>query len=218
MWQTALEKFESNHFEYDSLIDSVKDFRFGLSIVAKLSPAVENEVMKMLADLRMEEPDQYYYPRADMHITILSIISCYDGFKLGHINVGDYSNIIRRSLADAHAFPVRFEGVTASPSCIMIQGYPDKEIEVIRNNLREEFKHSSLETSIDIRYQIHTAHTTVVRFKTALKEPSLFIKKIKKYRSHYFGTSKICQLEFVFNDWYQRHLNEHILAGFDLAD
>ena len=216
MWNQALQQFESNVFEYDKLIDSVKDYRFGVTLVAKPSIEIEREVMKMLADLRKMEPDQYYYPAADQHVTVLSIISCYDGFKLSNIQIKDYINIIARSLENIHSFPIRFEGITASPSCTMIQGFPGKEIEIIRDNLRENFKHANLETSIDKRYPIHTAHSTVVRFRQPLKNPAAYIEKIKKYRHHYFGTTEIQELEFVFNDWYQRHLNEHTLAKFEL--
>jgi len=216
MWNDALEQFANNAFEYDSLIDSVKDYRFGVSLVAKLSAEVKQETMKMLEDLRKTEPEQYYYPVADQHVTILSIISCYDGFKLSNINIQEYTDVIGRSLKNIRSFPIMFEGITASPSCIMIQGFACDEIEKIRNSLRENFKDTHLETSIDKRYQIHTAHSTVVRFKNPVKHPAEYIEKIKRYRYHYFGTVEVNTLDFVFNDWYQRHLDEHVLARFEL--
>lgn len=40
MWDCALQRFESNAFEYDSLIDSVKDYRFGVTLVARPSGEV----------------------------------------------------------------------------------------------------------------------------------------------------------------------------------
>jgi 2'-5' RNA ligase len=216
MWNKALLHFESNAFEYDTLIDSVKDYRFGVTLIAKPSIETQREIKKMLNDLRQIEPDQYYYPADDVHVTILSIISCYDGFKLSHINIDDYTDVIRESVRNIHSFPIMFEGVTASPSCIMTQGYASNEIEKIRNNLRDNFKNSNLETSIDKRYQIHTAHSTVVRFRNPVKNVYTFLEKIKQYRHHYFGTTEIQELEFVFNDWYQRHLDEHVLARFEL--
>jgi 2'-5' RNA ligase len=216
MWNDALVQFENNAFKYDRLIDSVKDYRFGVSLVAKLSAEVQQETTKMLEDLRQTEPEQYYYPAEDQHVTILSIISCYDGFKLSNINIREYTDVIGRSIKNIHSFPITFEGITASPSCIMIQGFAGAEIEKIRNNLRENFKELHLETSIDKRYQIHTAHSTVVRFKNTVKHPAEYIEKIKRYRQHYFGTVEVNTLEFVFNDWYQRHLNEHVLARFEL--
>src|SRR6478735_2991251 len=90
MWNEALLHFESNAFEYDTLIDSVKDYRFGVTLIAKPSIETQREIKKMLNDLRQTEPDQYYYPADDVHVTILSIISCYDGFKLSHIDIDAY--------------------------------------------------------------------------------------------------------------------------------
>lgn len=216
MWNNALEKFYANAFEYDPLIDSVKDYRFGVTLVARPSAQVKLEATKMLLELMEIEPDQYYYPTDDQHVTVLSIISCYNGFKLSNINVKDYADVICNSLKSVRSFPIRFEGITASPACIMIQGFPGSEIEVLRDNLRENFKHTNLETSIDKRYQIHTAHSTVVRFKKTLNHPAAFIEKIKKYRNYYFGVTEIQEMEFVFNDWYQRHLSEHVLSKFAL--
>lgn len=216
MWNAALDRFENNAFEFDKLIDSVKDYRFGVTLVAKPSGIVQHNVKGMLEDLRKTEPDQYYYPIEDQHVTILSIISCYDGFKLKNINVQEYTNVIAESLKNIHSFPLKFEGITASPSCIMIQGFAGTEIDKIRENLRTNFKNTNLETSIDKRYQIHTAHSTVVRFKNPLKHPAAYVEKLKKYRHYYFGTTEIHQLQFVFNDWYQRHLADHTLATFDL--
>ncbi|QEC67401.1 mutarotase [Panacibacter ginsenosidivorans] len=216
MWNEAFHHFERNMFEYDTLIDSVKDYRFGVTLIAKPSIETQLEITKMLNDLRQTEPDQYYYPLDDVHVTILSIISCYDGFKLSNINTDAYIDVIRKSLKNIHSFPIMFEGITASPACIMIQGYAGDEIEKIRNNLRDNFKNCNLETSIDKRYQIHTAHSTVVRFRHPIKNSNAFLEKIKQYRHHYFGTTEVQELEFVFNDWYQRHLDEHILARFKL--
>ena len=82
--------------------------------------------------------------------------------------------------------------------------------------MRINFKKTTLETSIDKRYQIHTAHSTVVRFKNPLKHSSAYVEKLKKYRDYYFGITEVNQLQFVFNDWYQRHLSDHTLATFDL--
>ena len=216
MWNNALQHFERNAFEYDFLIDSVKDYRFGVTLVAKPSTETQHEIAKMLCDLQLSEPEQYYYPLADFHITILSIISCYDGFKLSNIDINAYTNVIRKSLRNIRSFPIMFEGITASPACIIIQGFAGDEIEKLRNNLRDNFRNTSLETSIDKRYQIHTAHSTVVRFRHALKDRYTFIEKIKRYRNFYFGTTEVQELKFVFNDWYQRHLDEHELAKFEL--
>ncbi|MBG9375171.1 mutarotase [Panacibacter sp. DH6] len=216
LWNNALSKFEANAFEFDTLIDSVKDHRFGVTLVAKPSGNVKKNIHQMLLDLRAIEPGQYYYPTPDIHVTVLSIISCYNGFKLASIHARDYIAIIKKSLHGITSFPVFFEGITASPSCIMVQGFAGNEIENLRNNLRSNFKNTDLESSIDKRYQIHTAHATVIRFRHALQQPQKFVERLKYYRNFHFGVTEVQEVSFVFNDWYQRHLDEHVLATFSL--
>ena len=216
LWNNALAKFEANAFEFDALIDAVNDHRFGVTLVAKPSENVRKQIHNMLLDLRAIEPAQYYYPSADIHVTVLSIISCYNGFKLTNIKVEDYVAVISKSLDGITSFPMLFEGITASPSCIMVQGFAGDEIEKLRDNLRYNFKHSGLESSIDKRYQIHTAHSTVVRFRHPLQQPQKFIERLRHYRNVHFGITEVQEVSFVFNDWYQRHLEEHTLANFNL--
>ena len=59
-----------------------------------------------------------------------------------------------------------YKGVTASPSCLMIQGFMNHEsLNITRNNLRKKLKNTTLQQSIDKRYSIQTAHSTVCRFR-----------------------------------------------------
>ena len=85
--------------------------------------AVNEEIQHFLDQVKQVEPLQYYYPNSDIHVTVMSIISCYNGFKLTQIKVKDYVDIIQQSIGDLGAFDVEFRGITASPSCLMIQGF-----------------------------------------------------------------------------------------------
>ena len=102
-------------------------------------------------------------------------------------------------------FDIEFRGLTASPSCIMIRGFPKCDtLNKIRSNLRYNFKNSGLQQSIDSRYFIQSAHSTIVRFKERLKRKEDFLKHIEKYTDHYFGKTNVDKMELVYNDWYQR--------------
>jgi 2'-5' RNA ligase len=70
--------------------------------------------------------------------------------------------------------------------------------------LRFEFKKSELEQSLDKRYLIQTAHSTIVRFRNQLNDKENFLKIIDKYADFDFGTFEIKKIELVYNDWYQR--------------
>ncbi|MCB0427191.1 MAG: mutarotase, partial [Mangrovimonas sp.] len=94
---------------------------------------------------------------------------------------------------------------TASNSCIMVQGFVEnKLLNEIRNNLRVEFNASNLEQSLDKRYAIQTAHSTVVRFRKQFKQKDRFLKLIDYFSDYNFGSFEVKNLELVYNDWYQR--------------
>ncbi len=107
-------------------------------------------------------------------------------------------------MAKHKSFKIQFKGLTASPSCILIQGFLTNTLNEIRDELRKTFKNSDLQQSIDKRYNIQTAHATVIRFKSELTDQTALINLIEKYREFDFGTFEIKQIELVYNDWYQR--------------
>ena len=125
--------------------------------------------------------------------------------------MSEYVEIIEKSLVDVNEIEIDFRGITLSPSAIMLQGFPtDNSLNILRDKLRDNFKNSSLNQSIDSRYSITTAHSTVMRFQKKL------IEIIEKYRNHNFGQFTVDKIELVFNDWYQREKNTVKLCDFYL--
>lgn len=97
----------------------------------------------------------------------------------------------------------------------MIQGFPtDESLNDFREKLRENFKKSTLQQSIDSRYLIATAHSTVLRFKEKLQNPEKLMHIIEQLRDFDFGELTAENLELVYNDWYQREKNTIHLAKF----
>ena len=133
------------------------------------------------------------------------------------INISEYNTLIKQSLLDIENIEIQFKGLTASPSCLLIQGFMKNEsLNNLRNTLREKFKNSTLQQSIDKRYAIQTAHSTVVRFREKFTNKSEFLNIMEKYKSHDFGTFKVNKIELVYNDWYQRAKFVEKLSEFDI--
>lgn len=205
LYTESVSKIKSGGIQTDSLIDSLEDNRYGITLRIRPNAILTKSIHNFLEQLRQIEPDQYYYRVPDIHVTIMSIISCYRGFDLQRISVPDYIKVISQSIPAVKNIAIRFTGITASPSCIMIQGYPeDDTLNTIRNTLRANFKNADLEQSIDKRYSIQTAHSTVVRFRKPLSKINEFIKMLEAYHHHDFGTLKANTLELVHNDWYHK--------------
>ena len=217
LYDVSINKIIQNNFEIDHLIDSSTDNRFGITLLIRPPLKIKNKIQEFLTQLKSIEPNQYYYNNSDIHITVMSIISCYAGFQLKNINIQDYIDIINRSLVNEPNIEISFKGVTASPSCIMLKGFMNNEaLNNIRNNLRENFKNSGLEQSIDKRYTIQTAHSTIIRFKKPLENIASFLNLIEKYKDFDFGSFKVKQLELVYNDWYQKKQHVEKLFQFEV--
>jgi len=214
----SLQKFRNNDFEFDPLIDSENDSRYGITLLGRPSREVKQNISKMLNEIKAVAPNQYYYPESDLHVTILSIISCYAGFSLDQIDQSDYQKIVQSAIGSISPFKITFCGLTASPSCILVQGFPENnKLDKLRNILRNKFKQSSLQHSIDKRYQLKTAHLTVVRFKKPIDDVDNFIKTVTSLRDVKLGSSIIDKVELVGNDWYQQHNKVTSIAKYHLG-
>lgn len=204
-------------YKLDLQINNPSDSRFGLTLLIRPSETIKANIQLFLEEIKAIEPNQYYYPDSDIHITVMGIISCYEGFTLDQINIPEYIDLIEQSLVELDQIEIEFRGLTASPSAIMIQGFPtDESLNIFRNKLRESFKNSTLEQSIDSRYTIAAAHSTVMRFQEKLENTKQLIQVAEKFRDYNFGKFQVKKLELVYNDWYQRERNTIHLADFNL--
>jgi len=218
LYHDSLGKIKADDYQIDSLIDSPTDKRLGVTLVCRPNSKTNDEIQSILEQLKRVEPHQYFYPASDIHITVMSIISCYQGFMLSAISVDNYCQVIQKSLEGCNRFDVEFKGLTASPSCLMVQGFLyDDTLNQIRNNLRNNFHNTNLEQSIDKRYAIQTAHATVCRLRKSLTNKEAYLRVIEAYRDYNFGTFTVDALEFVLNDWYQRKEKVKILDRFELC-
>jgi len=204
LYTGSVTRILAGNYETDPLINDETDKRFGITLVIRSDLATNIRIQQFLTEVKAIEPDQYFYQNSDIHITLMSIISCYNGFHLKDIQVQDYVRLIGEVLTKHKAFKIQFKGLTASPSCILVQGFLTETLNEIRDDLRNVFKKSDLQQSIDMRYAIQTAHATIVRFNNQLQNPAALVSLMEKYRDFDFGTFEVKQIELVYNDWYQR--------------
>lgn len=204
LWQKSIQGFRNNIFEIDNNLNRrERDNRRGVTLIGRLENETSLKLMDFLNNCKLIEPNQHYYEKNDIHITILSIISCYDGFNIESIDKEAYVDLITKVIKNYGSFKILFNGITASSSCIMLQGFPiNNTLKLLRNQLRDEFKNSTLEHSIDKRYAIETAHSTIIRFKSPIINNNSLIDFLSKYRNYNFGISEVNKIEFVYNDWY----------------
>jgi len=217
LYKNTLQKITKDDYLLDDQILNPADTRRGITLIIRPSQEVKENIQLFLNEIKTIEPNQYYYPNSDIHITVLSIISCEPDFNLNSIHIPDYIKVIKESLLKIEDLEINFQGITASPSAIMIQGFTNLNIlDSIRTKLRSNFHNSRLQQSIDQRYSIATAHTTVMRFQNKFKNKELLLEKIEKYRNFNFGTFKPNSIELVYNDWYQKVENVKTIQLFKI--
>jgi 2'-5' RNA ligase len=203
--EAALPQLARGGAELDALLTSPHDARRGLTLLARPPAAITAAIGTLLAEFRHLEPAQYYYPASDLHLTILSIISCYAGFTLSHIDPEAYKAALRACVEAAQAFAITYSGLTASPAGIMVQGFPQGPgLENLRDTIRAHFREAGLAHTIDQRYRLQTAHSTVIRFSSPLANPGLLVAAIGQHAGQFIGTFEVNTVELVYNDWYQR--------------
>lgn len=217
MWRDAMVEFEGGRFVLDNQIDSATDNRRGLTLLARPPQRVLESITELLDDLALVANGQYIHPPSDIHMTVLSIISCYPGFDEKSVPLGEYCERIKNVVADVPPFELTFSGLTASPSCLIVRGYPlDSTLTRLRDRLRETFLESELKQSIDSRYRIETAHLTILRFAQPVARPKELLELLRETSTIEIGRCKIDKLEFVANDWYQRQANTRLIERFQL--
>lgn len=205
LYQKNYSIIANGNYSIDEQIDDSGDQRFGLTLLIRPSETVKANIDNVLNQIKKIEPEQYYYPKSDLHLTVLSIISCYSGFELSKIAPEQYATIIRKSLERIKNFEITFKGITLSDAGVLIKGFPSNDsLNNLRENLRKNFSQTDLEQSIDSRYLITTAHITSIRFRKKLNDPTAFLTLLEQFKEYDFGTSKTDDLELVYNDWYQK--------------
>ncbi len=219
MWSDNLPKIKQGTIHIDQNITNPFDNRKGITLLIRFEPSVRLAMTSFLEKTKLIAPNQYSYPNSDLHITALSIFSCQANFKLHQIHLADYKNLISKALHTQKAFDINFKGITLSPTGIVAKGYDDSGIlNEIRNNLRAVFKASALDNTIDQRYVLKAAHCTLLRFKAPLQATTKFVDFVEQHQDFSFGTTRVKQIDFVYNDWYMKAKNVELLASYSLED
>lgn len=221
LWDASFAQFLQKGVDIDSNIYSKRDSRKGITLIAKFSPCfnvpLNKNVNNFLQKLKSVELKQYYYSENELHLTVLSLVSCNEHFSIEQININDYISIITNATVDISPFDINFKGITASSSCIMLQGFPlTNTLLHLRNRLRLLFAQSGLFNTIDERYKIDTAHSTVLRFQYELKQNKEFLHLLEQFRNVDFGNLHVKELQLVYNDWYHKEDKTVVLSTIKL--
>ena len=217
----ALEAIERHGFSYDTTIIDPSDDRHGLTLIGRMtSGGLHSEVQGLYEEIETAAPGSYLYPVADLHITVLSLIECAAGRTFSHDELQEHAALLTEALHDAGPIRVDVTGLIASPSCLMLTGYPEHDqLNHLRDRIRSVYgKHPSVSHTIDSRYTQVTAHVTVARFTRPVNDSRRVLDIIDRYREHPYGKQVLRTLELVTNDWCLTSGRTKKIAAFPLRE
>lgn len=219
LWRKAIGHFNDTGQVWvdPHLADKRGDRRLGLSVIGRLSSEVVGEFSTLLRELASVAPNQYFYRPDEFHITVLSLFTATKAFKPYFAQSPQYLAAVRPALSAARHFEVIFQGITASSSAVMVQGFPKSpELNQLRDRLRESLRDAGLGEGLDKRYHISTAHATVMRFQTQPRNLRKLVDTLAGYREYGFGQTTFRTLQLVKNDWYMSSDKVEVLAEYSL--
>jgi 2'-5' RNA ligase len=194
------------------------DRRRGITLIARPGPQAAARIAGLIGELRAQEPEQYFYRPDELHVTVMTLVSASDSFDLSRTPLAAYQSILAEQLAQLCPFRIDFSGVTASPGAVLVQGFVEGDrLNQLREAIRRELGRAGLGESLDTRYRIVTAHTTVMRFRSPPRDPQQLAERLRAARERDFDSTLVDRLDFVFNDWYMSHDRVRVLATYPLC-
>jgi 2'-5' RNA ligase len=179
------------------------DRRRGLTLLARPGAELARRLQGFLAELRADEPEQYFQPAADLHLTVLSLFGATAEHAPYLARLEAYQAAAAEALRGVPAFGVEIQGVTLSRGAVLAQGFPRGDtLERVRQRLRAALAARGLDGGMDQRYRLMTAHLTLVRFAAPLHRPERFVERIAAARGRVFGGLEVREMELVMGDWY----------------
>jgi 2'-5' RNA ligase len=207
LWSAAIERLSAGRPELDPVLTArLPDQRRGLTVIGRPSPAVRQRVGAFLKELRALEPEQHYYTPLEFHLTVLSLFTATVQPESFLAQTRRYLAAVDSAVQTVGPLRIEFAGVTVSPGSVMVQGFfENSALNELRDSLRHELQRHGLGEGVDGRYRLETAHMTVVRFRTPLRDSKRLVAALQQARQRPFGTSNIASLSLVQNDWYMTH-------------
>lgn len=192
------------------LVHPQRDTRMALALVIRIAPPICDQIEAFLDELKRLEPELYYYPAKDLHITVMDILRGIPDRPVPD-NIDDYIRCIEACAGTIPPFRTAFDGLTMSDNAVMVKGYYEPALEALRRRLRRAMREQGL--LLEERYETFSAHVTAARIPGRLTAPEPFLSQIADRRP--FGEMEVSSFELVFHNWYdsKKKLLARIPAG-----
>jgi len=204
LWREAVTAFERGGPQLDPFLKNrAADLRRGVTLIVRPDSKVCERVTDFLGQIAEVAPKQYFYRRAELHLTVLSVIPVSDSWQKSMQRLPEYLAVLDTVFKNRPAFSIAFRGVTASPEAVLVQGFPlGNTLKQLRDDLRTALSRHGLGENVDVRYKVVAAHLTAVRFFTPMTDWKPLYALLAAHRETDFGKCRVQSLQLIENDWY----------------
>jgi 2'-5' RNA ligase len=218
LWNTSFEAVSHGEVDIDPYIAVPEsDKRRGLTLRFRPSTKVMRSILSFLDEMRIIEPDQYFYTPDNLHFTVLSLFTAIPDCQKEFDRLPAYEAVVRDALRDSPAFSLDLRGITVSRGAVMVCGFPQSgTLSNIRGRLRANLINAGLSEGLDVRYTLTAAHTTVMRFSSPLRDGASLSDFLRINKRRDFGRLDVDVLELTRNDWYMSQQHTQILKSYRL--
>ena len=189
---------------------ALTDNRMSLVVLIRIPLDAAEKINSCINELKGIEPNLYYYPAQDFHITVMDVLKGEEGRSIPP-NITEYIRCIEECSKDISPFKIEFDGLTASDNAIMVRGYYDDQLMVFRQKLRDMLKQRGL--SLEERYKTISSHVTIARLLSKYQNPEKLLDYIEKPRL--FGNMTVSNMEISFHNWYDTR--KEVLSTIELS-
>ena len=113
--------------------------------MARLAPGVVQRIGLFQETLGAIEPEQYYYPATDIHVTVLSLLTAAEHNQEQLAQAGAFIPAVEAALSGVRTFRLETVGVTLTSTAVLAQGFPEADaLTPIRERIRETLKAQGL--------------------------------------------------------------------------
>jgi 2'-5' RNA ligase len=175
--------------------------RRGLSLIIPL-----NQITKgyeaLIENFQILEPEQYYYPTEDLHITVFDYIAADNVYTRTSSIEQTLINITDDVVKSLSSFTVFFKGIVFSREAGLLKGYDNGSVVALRKRIRQRLKDFGLPNME--RYKSTSVHSTFMRFTKKIDNVGGFVNELEVRREAEIGTETVKSMVLVEHDWYNR--------------
>ncbi len=218
LWQQAEPELARGNVHLDPhLQHRHHDRRRGWSLIIRPNHDANAAISGVIQDIQAFEPEQHYYHPDELHVTVLSLFSPTETFAEHLPKYPAYQAALRSAFAQCERFQIEFCGITATRDGVIMQGFAERNaLNGLRDHLRAILTAHGLGGTLDTRYRIQTAHSTIARFQAPLRNPPGLLAHLRHLRATVSTRTLCAAVQWVKNDWFLSRDNVEVFEEFHL--